>query len=120
MRYLTKSDLILIFLVLGMAGLLFVLRGYGKKDGKAILLATAEKIRFISLDEECFIEVDGPLGVTRIEIRSQMVKVVSSPCRGKDCIKMGWIKREGETILCIPNRVKVSILGETKLDSISR
>ena len=61
----------------------------------------------------------GPLGYSTIEAGENMVRMASSPCPDKVCVKMGLIGRPGETIVCVPNRVVIRIAGmdELELDS---
>ncbi len=42
-------------------------------------------------------------------------------CPQRICIRMGWISRPGQTIVCVPNRMVITVLGpETGPDSIVR
>ncbi|MEN2984045.1 MAG: NusG domain II-containing protein [Dictyoglomaceae bacterium] len=50
--------------------------------------------------------VNGILGKSYFEYDPQKgIKMISSPCPDKICIKQGWINKIGETIVCLPNRV---------------
>lgn len=74
-----------------------------------------------ALDQRRSIEVEGPLGRTRIEVGKGEVWISESPCKEKLCVKMGRIKREGEQIVCLPNRVVVGIKGNGgNIDGITR
>ena len=57
------------------------------------------------------IKVPGPLGDTLIEINDGTVRVLSSPCPMKTCMKMGIRSHAGEIIVCVPNQVIVIIEG---------
>ncbi|OPZ65083.1 MAG: hypothetical protein BWY85_00803 [Firmicutes bacterium ADurb.Bin506] len=57
------------------------------------------------------IEVEGPLGITVVEVDGTRAHVVSSPCPDKICIKMGWLERPGEYAACLPNRVLAEVLS---------
>ncbi len=52
------------------------------------------------------IEVPGPLGTTRVEIRDGRVRVMSDPGPRQLCVRQGWLD-PGESALCLPNRVAV-------------
>jgi hypothetical protein len=58
------------------------------------------------------LEIDGPLGASRIEIRNGRARFISSPCRGKVCIHSGWLEHTGELTACLPNRVSIQLLGQ--------
>ena len=48
-------------------------------------------------------------GIT-IEINNGKVRVKKSNCPNKYCQMQGWISRNFQTILCIPNNLRVTIL----------
>ncbi len=60
---------------------------------------------------ERIIHVEGPLGVTEVEIDKSTVRIVKSPCKNKICVRSGAISRPGQWVACLPNRVIVSIEG---------
>jgi hypothetical protein len=62
-----------------------------------------------------FIAIKGPLGVTRFELYKDKVRVISSPCLKKICIKQGWVSKPNQSIVCAPNRIVATI--EAKADS---
>jgi hypothetical protein len=48
-------------------------------------------------------------GIT-IEINNGKVRVKKSNCPNKYCQMQGWISRNFQTILCVPNNLRVTIL----------
>jgi hypothetical protein len=73
------------------------------------------------LNQNQHLEIDGPLGITVIEIHNKEVQVVSSPCRDKLCIIKGILHKNGDWTACMPNRIYIGIEGGTKeeLDEFS-
>ena len=73
------------------------------------------------LGREQRIEVEGPLGVTVVDIRDRSVRVTSSPCPQQICVQSGSITRTGQWIGCLPNRVFVVISGgeDEGIDAVS-
>ena len=66
------------------------------------------------------IDVPGPLGVTRLEVRARRVRVVSDPGPRQYCVLQGWLSRAGEVAVCAPNQVSVLVLGRKEVyDSLS-
>ena len=56
-------------------------------------------------------------GIT-IEINNGKVRVKHSNCPNKYCQMQGWISRNFQTILCVPNNLRVTILQSNEsLDS---
>lgn len=81
-----------------------------------VYIEVDEKLSYIlSLDEDKIISVKGIIGYTQIEIKNKKVRVISSPCKNKDCIKQGWVDKG--TIICLPNRVIIRI-GKNKKEMI--
>jgi hypothetical protein len=72
---------------------------------------TAEGAEYavVPLDEDRIINVPGPLGKTTVEIKGGRVRVLDSPCPNKTCVSQGWVEGPGETIVCLPNRVSITV-----------
>lgn len=120
---LTPADKILIGVVLLAIGLSIWWIFKGNK-AEFVEIQTPETIKRVNLSvRPQMVSVYGALGTTTIEIREKKVKVVSSPCPQKMCVKMGWRGKNGETIVCLPNKVVVKIVSahqKQKLDAITR
>jgi len=71
----------------------------------------AEQQWIYPLDTELTLRVPGPLGETVVVIEDGAVRVISSPCPEKICVKTGRISKPGQWIACLPNRVFISIQG---------
>ena len=71
----------------------------------------AEQQWIYPLDADTILRVPGPLGETVVEIEDGSVRVISSPCPEKICVKTGRISKPGQWIACLPNRVFISIRG---------
>jgi hypothetical protein len=96
---------------------------YFHNEGKRVLIELdGEEVGKFSLEENRVIPVDGKLGTTNVEISEKGVRVLDSPCPYKLCVKSGPIRRSGETLVCLPNRVVVRITGDKgeEVDAVSR
>lgn len=47
----------------------------------------------------------------RIEIRDGRVRMIEASCPNHLCIRQGWIRFEGQSIVCLPNKVTVTVRG---------
>ena len=65
----------------------------------------------ISLDAEETIPVEGDYR-NMIEISQGKVAIIASDCPGADCVHSGSISKVGRSIVCLPNKVEVRIVGE--------
>lgn len=68
------------------------------------------------IDQDRMLEIAGPLGVTVIQIADGTVAVISSPCRDKICIAAGALGETGQWSACLPNRVFVTVAGDSAED----
>ena len=68
----------------------------------------------VPLSRDQIIEVQGPLGVSRIAIHDRHVRIASDPGIHQYCVHQGWLKQAGEIAICLPNQVSVELAGRTK------
>ena len=73
-----------------------------------------------SLNQKLKKEIYNTKGVTEVIIDNGKVRFSSSPCPKKYCIHQGWINKANQIIICIPNKISISIVGGIKkYDSIN-
>ncbi len=83
----------------------------GQRGSMAMVHAPGTADRTISLLEDRLIEVQGKLGISRIEVKSGRVRMVESACPNRLCLQMGWVERPGQSVICLPNQVWLTIEG---------
>jgi len=81
------------------------------RPAAAEVLSAGGRVTALDLSRDAVIEVTGPLGDTKVEVRGGRVRVLSSPCPRQDCRERGWIGEPGEMIVCLPNEVVVRLPG---------
>ncbi len=65
-----------------------------------------------SLNDDAVIEVTGRSGITlTVEIKDGEVRVSEAGCPGHDCVKTGKISRDGQSIVCIPAGIIITVDG---------
>jgi len=75
-------------------------------------IQTPDHVERVNLSSKSqIIFAHGALGTTTIEIKGKRVRVIDSPCSQKLCVKMGWKNKNGETIVCVPNKVVIKIVN---------
>ena len=57
--------------------------------------------------------VDTNLGGVNIEINKMKIRVTTSNSPLKICVKQGWISNSGDTIVGIPDRLLIKVVGDT-------
>lgn len=60
---------------------------------------------------KAFIPTD--IGGVNLEIKDYRVRVTSSFSPRKLCVKQGWIKNPGETIIGIPDKLLIKVVGDS-------
>ncbi len=82
-----------------------------------------KRIAEFPIDKDRAFSVKGDKGGLRISIKGEEVSVVSAECPRQICKNTAPISKPGEQIICVPNRIVVSIHGKDKredVDGISR
>ena len=80
------------------------------KTGRTVVIEEANEVfGTYPLSEDRVIEVTGILGVSTVVIEDGEVYMKDSPCPNKVCIDMGRKSKKGDTIICIPNRIYITI-----------
>lgn len=74
-------------------------------------------IREVSLQEDFTLTLAGTYKNT-IQIQNGRVAIIASDCPGEDCVHTGWISTPGTSIVCLPNRVEIRIVGKSDVDLI--
>jgi hypothetical protein len=116
-----KADIIIIvvLLVLAMAGFGVSQLMYNHKYAtKYVDIYVQNKLKeHILVKDKNFtkkIEIKTELGTNVIEISNDGAKMISADCHDKICVKEGFKDKNGQTIVCLPNKVVVEIKGEDK------
>ena len=82
----------------------------GAPDG-AVVRAGGKIVAEVDLASERLIEVQGPLGVTLIEIQPGRARVAADPGPRQYCVRQGWLTRAGSVAICAPNEVSLALTG---------
>lgn len=113
-----KKDLILICSVLVLAAAFWLVpRAVGlfgnSKEQKLRITVSGEEYGSYSLEEDQVIKV----GDTNVcEIKDKKVSMISADCPDQLCIHQRTIQLQGETIVCLPNKVVLEITGTKQTD----
>jgi hypothetical protein len=82
------------------------------KPSRAEVESSGKAVATLDLSRDAVHEIEGALGVTRLEVRGGRVRVLSSPCPRQACRHGGWIGKGGEMLVCLPNEVVVRLPGK--------
>ena len=106
---LVRDTLLIITLLLVGIILLFVLRCRSNEGSYVIIMyQNEEKARF-SLTSDGIYDINN--GKNRIEILGGKVRMTDADCPDELCIRQGWIEYDGQSIICLPNKITVMVSG---------
>ena len=109
-----KGDLLAVIPVVAMTlmtAVFFLPKNTSSEGAVVQIYQDGELVKELSLDEDQTIRLTGAYSNT-VEIRDGKAGITETDCPGADCAHSGWISSMGRSIVCIPNRVEVRIVGE--------
>lgn len=122
-----KNDIILIIFVLAVATLIWVgyLLAHKKPGGKVVI--TVDKEVYATYDlgsdtEVVVIDDDGNI-TNHLVIKDGIADMISADCPDKLCVHQKAISGNGEMIVCLPNKVIVTVKdsdSEADFDTVAK
>ena len=119
-KLLNVKDLLIIALLLGLAFGAILLRRTDSKASWAVITLDGAVVDRIPIEAEgSYVFPDIP-GMT-FTVSDGAVSVTESGCKDKVCVRTGAVSHRGEAVICVPNRVAVTVEGsERDLDVVLR
>ena len=112
-RIIKKADIILFICLFLIGGALSYLASSGSPTGDLVVVKiNGEIYGKYSLSKDRTITVNRNGHMNKITIKGGKVQVSKSSCKNQICVKQGSISTTHQSIVCIPNRVVVSIEGK--------
>ena len=114
------GDVFVILLGLIFVALLFKTLWHHEQAAKLQIRLGDKIYASYSLDQNRSIDIQGPIGVTRIVIAKGKARFFSSPCHNQYCVHQGWLSHSGQAAICLPNQISLELLGgEKPFDSLN-
>lgn len=114
-----KNDIKLIFIILTIVGLLLLFINITKKEGSIAEVYYKDKLVLtVDLKKDEEYTVIGDLGDVVLEVKNQMIRVKSENSPKNICSKEGYIKDSSRTLICLPNKIIIKIIGENDIDGV--
>jgi hypothetical protein len=96
------------------AATVFVVTGFGSgQAGRFVTVISPEGSKTVGLGDDQTFTVEGRDGAVTIEIHDGAAAIVESPCPRKLCVRQGYINRVGQSVICLPEGVKIVISDGT-------
>ena len=111
----TSADKILLIalILLSASGFIFIKKAFPQGSDVGIEV-NGKPVYRLPLNKDTTVRVIGASGDTIVEIKNRKVRIKESACPKQICVHDGWIDRGA--LICLPNKVVVSIGGEDKQD----
>lgn len=115
-----RFDLILILLLLAAAGVLFFFLRPGGEGQYVLVTVDGREYGRYPLSEDRTITI-GEEDYNILEIWDGAAAVTEANCGDHTCVRTGEIRRSGESIICLPHKVVVKVIGgeDSAVDAVS-
>lgn len=100
--------LILVLVLVGLC-LLFLMRSPSDSGAFAVVEVDGVVVARYPLSEDGIFVLNG--GSNTIEIKDGRVRVSEADCPNQQCVRQMWIDKRNQSIVCLPNRVVITITG---------
>lgn len=115
-----KADLLVIAAIILFAVLIavpFLFPARGSEDATVQIYQDGQLIKEVPLQENTTLTVPGQYQNV-VQIQDGRVAIMEADCPGNDCVHTGWISTPGASIVCLPNRVEIRIVGSGGVDLV--
>ncbi len=107
-----KNDILLVLALLILGGAFWVYTSFGRDAGAEVLVSVAgEELYRLPIDEDTEVLIGEGDKTNLLVISSGEAFISEASCPDHICVKSGKVSLEGQTIVCLPNKVVVSIAG---------
>lgn len=108
-----KGELLFLAALLSLSILLMVFYKGDLTSDKVTISIGRILYREVPVDQDQIIEVANDDGTRLLTVRIQngSVEVVESTCKDHICMDSGPIKHEGQTLVCLPNQVVITLVS---------
>lgn len=112
-----KNDLILIGALFLVAAMLYLAgnRIYGKSGMAVRVTKDGEEYGTYDLGKEQTVSIqEGEVTTNILQISSRKANMIAADCPDQLCVHQKEISQIGETIVCLPNKIVVEVIGNEK------
>ena len=117
-----KGDMLAIVLVVLLAvsvAACFLPQKQTAEDSVVQIFQDGNLLRELLLTEDVSIEIRGNY-LNTVSVQNGCAGFSDSDCPGRVCVHSGWISAAGRSIVCLPNRVEIRIVGASDVDFVVR
>ena len=118
-----RNDILLILIVLIVALALWLFVHITADNGAWVVVSRdGQEIARYALDEDQSINIADESGTNLLVIAGGQADITEADCPDELCVHQPMISKSGQTLICLPHKLIVSIEGgeESKIDSIAK
>lgn len=110
-----KKDIVLIIGVIIVIILGFGFNNYTntKKSEKVEIYVNNKLYKTYDINSKEEVKIETEEGNNIIKIHDKGVEMIDASCPDKVCVHTGFISKNSESIVCLPNKVNVKIISNT-------
>ena len=109
---LNPRDLVILAIILALALLLLFLPPLLRQEGAILAVTTPSGTQSYPLSENRIIPISVGEDTLTVEILNGRARVQESACPDGVCRAVGWIERDGESIVCAPLGIRLLVESE--------
>ena len=110
-----KRDLIVVVSLLAVSVITLLLVFLLGKNGEFVSVeVNGKEVGVYPLSTDAEISINGGTNILKIE--GGKAYITSADCPDHTCMNTGKISRVGQSIICLPNKVTVTVIGNTPPD----
>lgn len=111
----TRIRDIILIASLTLIGLVLLLVVNSKAEGGSFAVVQVDSVTVARypLSEDGVFVLNG--GANTIEIKEGKVRMLEAQCPNLQCVHQGWISKSYQSIVCLPNKLIVTIEGDDRV-----
>ena len=118
-----KNDILLLLAVLVLAGGFWLARTLTREEGATVeVTADGKVVMTRPLSEDTAVTFGEGDHTNTLVIEDGTARVTEASCPDHVCVNRGPVRYDGETIVCLPNKLVVAVVGgeHSGLDGVSQ
>lgn len=118
-----KNDLILLAVIIALAALIWLFIRITRSEGAyALVTVNGEVFGEYPLDTDAEIRIGDDESYNILVIKDGTAEITEASCPDKLCVNQGKASYDGQSIICLPNKVVVEIVGgeQSSFDAVAK
>lgn len=87
---------------------------------RGVVTVRGKTVRVVELPSDGSFVLQGRNGPATVEVAGLRIRMREAHCPGGICLRQGWIRRAGESIVCVPGEIVIRMEGAAALDAVTR